>query len=289
MFELKLRKITQILLAAALLAPFATHGQAPNASADWKLVWSDEFNGPSGSLPDPSKWRVVTGGHGFGNDELEYYTARRKNIYLENGNLVIVARREEYADKQVSRKYTSGRIETRGHFEQQYGRMEARMKIPTGQGIWPAFWMLGNNFDQVGWPDCGEIDIMENIGNEKTMVHGTLHGPGYSGDKPLTASYTLPRGQQVFDDYHVYALEWEPKAIRFYMDGVLYETRTPQDVPGKTWAFNHPFFVLFDLAVGGNWPGPPDSQTVFPATMFVDYVRVYQRAGNAAPTSQAFH
>ncbi len=290
MFKFKRHAVAKMLTATSLWMPMTIQAQASAGAREWKLVWSDEFNGPSGSQPDPAKWKIVTGGDGFGNNELEYYTARSQNIYQQDGRLVITARREDYTgDKNVHRKYTSARIETRGLFEPQYGRMEARMKIPYGQGIWPAFWMLGGNFDQVGWPNCGEIDIMENIGNERSIVHGTLHGPGYSGDAPLTGAYTLPNGARVSDDYHIYALEWEPAAIRFYIDGTLYETRTPKDVPGKQWVFNHPFFVLFDLAVGGEWPGPPDSTTVFPATMLVDYVRIYQRHGDPPAIAHSGH
>lgn len=255
-----------------------TGGPATGAAAQWTLVWNDEFNGPNGSAPDPAKWQIVTGGDGFGNDELEYYTGRPKNIYQEDGHLVITARRERYTGPDgVRRRYTSARIETKGLFETQYGRMEARMKIPAGQGLWPAFWAMGANFDRVGWPECGEMDIMENIGREPESVHGTLHGPGYSGDAPLTGTYTLPAGARAADGYHVYAAEWEPGTVRFYVDGVLFETRTAAEVAGKPWAFDHPFFLLVNLAVGGNWPGPPDRHTTFPARLLVDYVRVYRR------------
>jgi beta-glucanase (GH16 family) len=167
---------------------------------------------------------------------------------------------------------------TKNKFAQKYGRFEARIKIPYGQGIWPAFWMLGDNIDTAGWPTSGEIDIMENIGREPGTVHGTIHGPGYSGGKSIGASYSLPNNAPFADDYHTYALEWEPNVLRFYVDGILYKTRTPADLPpGTAWVYDRPFFLLLNLAVGGNWPGNPDNSTVFPQTMKVDYVRVYTR------------
>ncbi len=243
----------------------------------WTLVWSDEFNGPNGSQPDPGKWKIVTSGSGFGNQELEYYTARPANLHLQNGKLVITARRESYTGQDGSRKYTSARIESQGHFELKYGRIEARIKLPKGQGIWPAFWMLGSDFDAIGWPACGEVDIMENVGNEPSRVHGSLHGPGYSGGNPLTGVFDLPNQARFSDDYHVFAIEWEPQTMRFYVDNNLYETQTAGDLPlGKTWAFDHPFFLVLNVAVGGYWPGSPKATTQFPTSMMVDYVRVYR-------------
>lgn len=245
----------------------------------WTLAWSDEFNGADGSLPDTSKWSIETGGNGWGNQELEYYTGRTKNIDVEHGHLVITARREDYTGKDgVSRHFTSARIKTQGRFAQVYGRFEARIRIPYGQGIWPAFWMLGNDIDQVGWPSCGEIDIMENIGREPSTVHGTVHGPGYSGDKGIGAPFTLP-GIRFADQYHLFAVEWEPNVIRFYVDKHLYATRTPAELPkGTRWVFSQPFFLILNVAVGGDWPGNPDSSATFPQRMLVDYVRVYRRS-----------
>jgi beta-glucanase (GH16 family) len=169
-----------------------------------------------------------------------------------------------------------------------YGRIEARIKLPKGQGLWPAFWLLGSDFSHLGWPACGEIDIMENIGSEPSKVHGSLHGPGYSGGHPLSGVFTLPDQTRFGDDYHVFAIEWEPRAIRFYVDGTLYETQTPDNVPaGERWVFDHPFYLVLNVAVGGYWPGNPDATTKFPESMLVDYVRVYrlgdERAGNAKP------
>jgi len=256
----------------------------PSDRAGWKLVWSDEFNAPDGSPVDTTKWVSESGGNGWGNQELEYYTTRPANSFQQSGNLVIKVLQEKYIGADgVTRDYTSARLKTLGRFSQTYGRFEARIKIPQGQGIWPAFWMLGDDIGKLGWPKCGEIDIMENIGKEPATVHGTIHGPGYSGDKGISSSYNLPADPHFADDFHLYAVEWEPKAIRFYVDDHLYATRTPADLPkGAKWVYNHPFFVLLNVAVGGGWPGNPDVTTVFPQTMLVDYVRVYKRSGRAA-------
>ena len=246
----------------------------------WSLAWSDEFNGPNGSAPDSSKWSFDIGGNGWGNNELETYTNRLVNADLEGGSLVIKALKESLIGSDgISRNYTSARLLTRNKFTQTFGRFEARIKLPFGQGIWPAFWMLGDNIGTSGWPNCGEVDVMENIGREPSIVHGTFHGPGYSGAGGVSASYTLTNGKKFSDDFHTFAVEWEPNVMRFYVDGLLYKTRTPADLPaGTTWVFDHPFFIILNLAVGGTWPGNPDATTVFPQAMQVDYVRVYQRA-----------
>jgi beta-glucanase (GH16 family) len=254
---------------------------APQASVPpWKLVWSDEFNGTNGSAVDSSKWTSETGGGGWGNNELEYYTSRLQNAWQQDGKLVIKVEAEKHTGADgVSRNYTSARLKTLGKFSQTYGRFEARMKIPRGQGIWPAFWMLGNDIDQPGWPDCGEIDIMENIGKEPSVVHGTIHGPGYSGAGGIGSSFSLPGNPSFADDFHIFAVEWEPNVIRFYVDDHLYATRTPADLPkGAKWVYDHPFFILLNVAVGGEWPGNPDATSIFPQAMLVDYVRVYEPA-----------
>ena len=256
----------------------AAQSAVPSAGSKRTLVWSDEFNAPNDSPVDSSKWVLESGGDGWGNQELEYYTARPENAFQRDGNLVIRVLEEKYTGSDgVTRNYTSARLKTKGKFSQRYGRFEARIKIPYGQGIWPAFWMLGDDIEKKGWPDCGEIDIMENIGKEPAIVHGTIHGPGYSGGKGIGAPFELPAGQRFADDFHVFAVEWEPKAIRFYVDDHLYTTRTPAELPkGTKWVFRHPFFILLNVAVGGGWPGNPDASTVFPQTMLVDYVRVYR-------------
>lgn len=252
----------------------------PPALSSYKLVWSDEFSGPDGSSPDSSKWTYDIGGNGWGNSELEYYTNRKQNAQLLGGNLVITAQKETYAGADgVTRGYTSGRLKTEGFFTEAYGRFEARIKIPAGQGMWPAFWMLGNNIETIQWPKCGEIDIMENIGKEPSAVHGSLHGPSTAAStSDTTATFTLPAGQTFASDFHIYAVEWEPGAVRFYVDSNLYSTVNASEWPaGGTWVFDHPFFILLNVAVGGNWPGSPDSTTVFPQQMLVDYVRVYAK------------
>jgi len=254
------------------VTPASIHGYA--------LVWFDEFNGLDGSSPDPSKWTYDTGGKGWGNHELEAYTTRTQNAQIKSGNLVITALKETYTGSDgVTRKYTSARLKTKGLFSQAYGRFEARIKIPKGQGMWPAFWMLGDNIDSVRWPACGEIDIMENIGKEPGIVHGSLHGPSTTGKtSDATAPFNLPASQHFADDFHLYAVEWEPATIRFYVDSNLYATFTQSQWPaGGTWVFDHPFFLLLNLAVGGDWPGAPDNSTVFPQQMLVDYVRVYAK------------
>jgi beta-glucanase (GH16 family) len=240
----------------------------------WTLVWSDEFKQPNGSAPDPTKWDYALGGGGWGNQELETYTDRRENSQIVNGKLVITARKESFTGKDgIARDYTSARLLTKGKFAQQYGRFEARIKIPYGQGIWPAFWMLGESGE---WPDRGEIDIMENIGKEPKLVHGTIHGPGYSGEHGIGAPFPIKRGRFA-DKFHVFAVEWEPGEIRFYVDKHLYKTITPANLPaGTKWVYDTPFYMLLNVAVGGGWPGYPDETSKFPQTMQVDYVRVYK-------------
>ncbi|HTQ08330.1 MAG TPA: glycoside hydrolase family 16 protein [Polyangiaceae bacterium] len=251
-------------------------GGAAGAPAGWTLSWSDEFDGPSGQAPDSSKWTYDVGGDGWGNSELEYYTDRTDNSATDgNGNLVITLKSETY----MNRSYTSARLKTQGKFAQAYGRFEARIKIPRGQGVWPAFWMLGDDIATNPWPACGEIDIMENVGKEPAVNHGSMHGPGYSGSNPLTGSYTLMGGGALADDFHVYAIEWETNVVRFYVDDDNYETRKNTDVPsGATWVYDHPFFMILNIAIGGSFPGSPDSTTMLPQTMTVDYVRVYTKS-----------
>src|ERR1700722_14484924 len=270
------------ILAGSLSASAQT-SPSNSASSLWTLVWSDEFNGPNGSAVEASKWVYDTGGDGWGNKELEYYTSRPQNSYQQDGNLVIKVLQEKYSCAYgVASNYTSARLKTLGKFAQTCGRFEARIKIPRGQGIWPAFWMLGDDVEIApGWPKSGEIDIMENIGKEPALVHGTIHGPGYSGEHGIGAPYSLASGKPFADDFHIYAVEWEPKAIRFYVDDQLYATRTPADLPpGTKWVYDHPFFLLLNVAVGGEWPGSPDASSVFPQEMLVDYVRAYRRTAS---------
>ncbi|MEU4284225.1 family 16 glycosylhydrolase [Nocardiopsis dassonvillei] len=273
------------LTAAALVIPVGAASAAPvpedtaapasaEAAQAAALVWSDEFNGAAGSAPNPANWNHETGAHGWGNNELQNYTSSRANSALDgNGNLVITARRE------ANGGYTSARMTTQNKVEHAYGRIEARIKIPRGQGIWPAFWMLGADFPDTPWPDSGEIDIMENIGREPHLVHGTLHGPGYSGGNPLTGSYMHPQGWSFADDFHTFAVDWSPGSITWSVDGNAYQTYTPADTRGNPWVYDQPFFMILNIAVGGNWPGYPDGTTQFPQQMLVDYVRIYSDGG----------
>lgn len=285
---MKIRLWQRYLLTACVLTlalPCALAGtpqlapEPPPSAAEYVLTWSDEFNAPDGSLPDPKKWTYDVGGDGWGNQELESYTNRAENAQINGGNLVITMRKEEWTGPdEHKRPYTSARLKTKGLFAQAYGRIAARIKIPKGEGVWPAFWMLGDDIDKVGWPASGEIDIMENIGKEPTTIHGTIHGPGFSGASGLNQGYNLSSGKFA-DDFHVFAIEWEPGQLRFVVDSTLYATRTPASLPPRgKWVFEHPFFLILNLAVGGAWPGSPDSKTAFPQTMLVDYVRVYAKA-----------
>jgi beta-glucanase (GH16 family) len=251
----------------------------PPPPGPWMLTWSDEFDAADGSRPDESRWSNDIGGGGWGNQELETYTSRAENATIQHGELVITARAEHFtASDGVPRDYTSARLKTEGRFTQTYGRFEARVQIPRGQGMWPAFWLLGANASSAGWPGCGEIDIMENIGREPTTVHGTFHGPGYSGGSAIGAAFQSADGKPFADAYHVYAVEWDQAEIRWYVDDHLYETRKPSDLPGGSrWVFDHDFFIIINVAVGGSWPGNPDKTTIFPQQMKVDYVRVYKR------------
>ncbi len=274
------KKILILLSGLLILALTATgvwfFALRPEPASPWLLVWSDEFDGDS---INAENWTYDIGGTGWGNAELQYYTDRPENARLEDGELVIEARWEE--ERIQGREYTSARLKTQGLQTWTYGRIEARMQIPTGQGIWPAFWMLGEDITTVSWPGCGEIDIMENIGSQPKIVHGTVHGPGYSGANGVGNSYPHPEGAAFADDFHVYAVEWEPEEIRWYVDDEHYGTVTVDDVPGE-WVYDHPFFIILNVAVGGHWPGYPDETTVFPQQLRIDYVRVYEANPDAA-------
>lgn len=269
---------------ATLFLVFAAldYGQS---TTGWKLAWSDEFNGAAGSAPDPVKWGYDTGGGGWGNNELEVYTASTSNAYQDGqGHLVIQA-------LSANGGYTSARMKTQATFSFTYGMVEARIKMPYAQGIWPAFWMLGSNISvpAVGWPACGEIDIMENFGaatNDAAINRGSVHGPNFTG-APLGGVYTLSGGGKLADDFHLYRAVWGPGSLQFFVDGVLYFQAAPADlVPynGK-WVFdNNPMFLLLNVAVGGGPAGYPNSSTAFPQQMLVDYVRVYQQTSVPAGT-----
>ena len=270
----------------------------PDAGPDtslpgWKLTWSDEFEGANGSPPNPTYWTHDVGGDGWGNDELEYYTDGAANTYLENGSLVIVATSAGASAHSCANDgtpgpcmYTSGRIRTQPGtgftgFAQAYGRFEARMKLPTGQGLWPAFWMLGTTISTVNWPACGEIDVMENLGQAPTTVYGHLHmAESSSGNYGPGTSYSLTSGS-FSDDFHVFVIEWQKGEVDFFVDGAMYDSILESSIPSDaTWPFDgQPFFLVLNLAVGSkdSWPGAPNASTVFPAMVYVDYVRVYEK------------
>jgi beta-glucanase (GH16 family) len=264
--------ITSAVLAAALTGLSACSNSSGPEEPAWQIVWQDEFNGPAGQQPDSTRWGYDIGTD-WGNAQLEYDTDRPQNASLDgNGNLAITALEESY----LGRNYTSARINTRDLFEPTLGRIEARMQLPWGQGIWPAFWLLGANFDSVGWPMCGEIDIMEYRGQEPITIHGSVHGPGYSGGAAVTNQYDLVGGR--FDtEFHVFAVEWRAQEIKWFVDNNLYHTVTPSNVSGA-WVFEHPSYIILNLAVGGNYVGPPNTSTTFPQTLLIDWVRVYRES-----------
>jgi beta-glucanase (GH16 family) len=270
--------ISLVLLVACSVAPAeptATAVPAPTPTPEWildgwELVWQDEFDGET---INADSWTHEVGGDGWGNGEAQYYTDDPKNAYVADGHLNIVALKENFLGK----LYTSARLTTQDKVEVEYGRIEARIQIPEGQGLWPAFWMLGNDLPQVGWPFAGEIDIMENVGHEPSTIHGTVHGPGYFGGNGVGGPKNLPGGQRYADDFHIFAIEWEEDEIRWYMDDELYFKVTPNTVPGE-WVYDHPFYMILNVAVGGEWPGYPDGTATFPQTMKVDYVRIYEQS-----------
>jgi beta-glucanase (GH16 family) len=246
------------------------------------LVWSDEFSGPS-AVPDPSNWTFETGGNGWGNHELETYCApgsaqlpckaAQPNSVVADGYLHITARRD------AAGKWTSARMMTKGLQSFQYGRIEARIRIPAGAGVWPAFWMLGDDIGQRPWPACGELDIMENIGKEPTKIHGSVHGTGFTGT-PLSTITQLASGEDFAAAFHTYGLIWSPGKVQYYVDDPShpYATYTRADLPaGAVWPFDDGrYFFLLNLAMGGDWPGPTTAATPSTEEMLVDYVRVYQ-------------
>jgi beta-glucanase (GH16 family) len=247
----------------------------PAPDAGVPIVWQDEFDGRAGQAPDPSRWAFDVGGGGWGNRQLEFDTDRPENAALDGqGHLVITARAETYQGS----SYTAARLKTEALFAQAYGRFEARIRLPTGRGIWPAFWILGSDIDSVPWPGCGEIDIMEYRGQEIGIIHGSMHGPGYSGGNAMTATHALENDARYDADFHVFAIDWDLDKVAFSVDGTVYELVTPAKLPAGThWVFDHPFFILLDVAVGGDFVGAPDESTQFPQAMVVDYVRVFGR------------
>ncbi len=272
---------------AAFIAISLTSNPAESQSeaaghSKWKLVWSDEFSGPGGNRPNGSKWSIDTGAEPkWGNQEWQRYTRRSKNVSTDgHGHLVITAWREHGKVPECpvgSCDITSGRIKTKGHFSQTYGRFEARIKLPAGQALWPAFWMMGVNINRVGWPDNGEIDVMEMIGSEPKRAYGTAHGPGFAS--PGIGGHTsLGHHRAITGHFHVFGINWEHKMITWTLDGDPYfKLRKSHLKKGQRWDFNHPHFMLLNLAVGGVWPGKPSKSTPLPARMIVDWVRVSKK------------
>jgi beta-glucanase (GH16 family) len=246
---------------------------APTSYAGYTLAWSDEFNGDA---LNTASWAHQNGDGcpnlcGWGNNELEYYTERPDNLYFQDGKMIIEAKQENYNGK----PYTSSKILTAGKQAFKFGRIDIRAKLPKGKGIWPAFWLLPQDNVYGGWPRSGEIDLMEMVGHEPNKVYGTLHfGPG-PGSTQISRGYTLPSGN--FNDaFHVFSLEWRQDQLKWYVDGNLFSTVNKADLGANNYPFNEKFYLIFNLAVGGNWPGNPDASTQFPQRMIVDYIRLYQ-------------
>jgi beta-glucanase (GH16 family) len=267
---------TWVAWAAVLGCPCSITALAPAGPVDakWQLIWSDEFDG---NTLDPAKWEFIINGRGGGNKELQYYV--KENTRVADGLLVIEARKEKYQGPDGEREYTSSRIRTRNKGDWKFGRIEVHAKLPRGKGIWPAIWMMPTDNRYGGWPNSGEIDIMELVGHEPSTVHGTLHY-GDREKRHLHKGTRLKLERGTFaDDFHTFALEWEEREIRWYVDDKLYQTQ--KDWHTRDAAFPAPFdqrfHLILNVAVGGNWPGSPDATTEFPAAMVIDYVRVYQR------------
>jgi beta-glucanase (GH16 family) len=258
-----------------LLALLGCAPDAPTAlDSSWQEIWSDEFDGAAGTAPDPASWTHDVGGDGWGNEQLEYNTDRTDNAALTgDSTLLITALREEYEGN----SYTSARLGTQDLVEPEHGRIEARIKLPQGKGLWPAFWLLGADIDEVGWPVCGEIDILELRGDTPEEISGTIHGSGYYGGGGIGGSYTLSEGTFA-DDFHTFTVDYEPDRLAWYVDGEPFLTLSPGDLPdGAAWSHDGPVFMILNLAVGGNFLENPDDSTEFPATMEVDWVRISQR------------
>lgn len=243
----------------------------PTTYPGMTLVWQDEF---SGNSLDPNVWNyeIGNGSGGWGNNELQYYTNSTKNVLVSNGNLVIEARKESISGF----NYSSARLTTQNKKTFTYGRVDIRAKLPRGKGIWPALWMLGSNISTVGWPASGEIDIMEYLGHETNKTHGTVHyKPSTAPHNSRGSSYILNSGN-FYDQFHVFSMEWKQDQIKILVDNNVFFTVNKSDLDAAPYPFNAPFFFIFNVAVGGNWPGSPDANTTFPQRMVVDYVRVFQ-------------
>jgi beta-glucanase (GH16 family) len=243
--------------------------QAVSPRGKLRLIWSDEF---TGNRMDPAKWNHDLGGSGWGNNELQTYTSRAENLLLRGGRLVIAARRENFIDGDgVTREFTSARINTQDKFHVRYGRIEARIQLPKGKGLWPAFWLISVDKRDAQDRPCGEIDIVENVGSEPHVVHGTLHVP----ENKRAVEFKLPKKKQFAKDFHIFGIDWDPSSIRFFVDHKLYRVVAREEL--APWVFDRDFYLVLNLAVGGDWPGPPDESTRFPQTLQVDWVRVWTK------------
>lgn len=277
-------KLSQAEVAAAPVSG-TTSKEYEDGITRWSLLWSDEFNAPK---IDPTKWTFEKGNNnGWGNNELEVYTDKAANASVQKvdgtSSLVITARKESVKDNGRTFDYTSARMVTKNKFAMHEGKLEIRAKLPKGQGIWPALWLLGANIDTVPWPACGEIDLVELLGHDPSTFYSTIHGP-VSGGPGVGKSFTLPPGQSFSDSFHVFTLEWRPEHLEFLVDGHLFfvapKNKVQYEQGEADWVYDHPYFLIMNVAVGGNWPGNPNSTTVFPQSMAVDYVRVYQNMGS---------
>lgn len=264
------------LLLLSALAACGTTPAVDELDNSWVLVWSDEFDGAAGSAPSAENWTPDVGGDGWGNEQLEHNTDRTDNAFHDGeGHLILRAQREDYEGN----AYTSARLTTAGKVEYGPARIEGRIRVPRGQGIWPAFWLLGADFPDVGWPACGEVDILELRGEAPETSIATVHGPGYSGGDSVSGTTTLVGGETFADDFHTYAVDIDPEHLVFWVDGERIHTVRPGDLPAGTgWVLDGPFFVILNVAVGGQFLEPPTDDTPFPADMVVDYVRIYERA-----------
>lgn len=276
MLKSKIHKVATILIVIFFFLACKSNQTLENKKSNTitsnaKLVWSEEFNYKG--LPDSSKWSFNVGGHGWGNNEQQFYTDKdTTNTYVGSGTLKIIARKQH----KENREYTSARLVSKNLAEFKYGKIEIRAKLPSGRGTWPAIWMLGKNIDEATWPKCGEIDIMEHVGYNKDSIFGTIHTEAYNHMKGTQ------KGKGIFiskpyDEFHIYSINWTPEKIDFMVDGVVYNHIDNEHLSVDKWPFDQPFFFIINLAVGGGWGGKKGiDETIFPATLEIDYIRVFQ-------------
>lgn len=266
--------VAGVVIASSSAASWSSAAEVYEAG-DRKPSWSDEFSGHAGRAPDPDKWRYDLGATGWGNQELQRYTAGRRNSRLDgHGHLRIIARHRQGSGNRRG-SYTSARLKTAGKFSFRYGRVAVRAKLPEGRGLWPAFWMLGGGFPQIDWPFCGEIDVMENLGHNVRISSAFVHGPGSLADTGVGGFHRSE--SSLAKRFHVYSATWKEKLVAFSVDGEIFRRVLKSEYPtGQTWAFDQRMFLLLNLAVGGSWPGKPSPKTRFPARYVIDWVRVWK-------------